>query len=47
MIDAINRYIAYFVRPANQPILWLDQVIRRCKPTFQTSVALNLSYSLA
>jgi hypothetical protein len=45
MIDAINRLIGYFVRPANQPKLWIDRAVRRFRPRFRTSIAANSVYS--
>jgi hypothetical protein len=45
MIDFINRQVGRFIRPANQPMLWIDCLIARFKPTFTTSAALNSVYS--
>jgi hypothetical protein len=45
MIDLINKHVGYFIRPANQPMLWIDCLIARFKPGFTTSAALNSVYS--
>jgi hypothetical protein len=45
MIDFINKQVGYFIRPAVQPMLWIDYLIAKFKRTFTTSVALNSVYS--
>lgn len=47
VIDFINKLVGYFIRPANQPMLWIDSIITKRRQSCTTSVALNSAYSLA